>query len=59
MKRPLKRKLEAFRRAQARAAKYHISQSTPHDQAIREHKAKGYGMGLERGAGLLDQRNKI
>ncbi len=53
------RNLPAFKRIQQRNAQYHISRYTPHEQAIREHIARGFGYGLTRLAGLLDQKNKI
>jgi hypothetical protein len=52
-------RLRAFQTIQLRNAGYHISQYTPHEQAINEHIRRGYGDGLLRMAGLLDQKNKI
>lgn len=59
MNKRAKAKLDVFRRVQAANGKYHVSQHTPHEQAIREHARKGFSDGLIRVAGLLDQRNKI
>lgn len=52
-------RLRAFQAIQLRNAKYHISRKTPHEQAIAEHVARGYGEGLTRVEGLLVQANKI
>lgn len=59
MNKRVQRKLAVFQRLQQRNGRYHISHHTPHEQAILEHKRRGYGDGLTRQAGLLDQRNKI
>lgn len=63
MNKRVKRNIASFQRSQRRSARYHISQYTPHEQAIREHITRGFEQGLCRvlciTAGLLDQRNKL
>lgn len=61
MNKRLKRHLAAFQRIVARPAsvKYHVSQYTIHEQAIREHIQRGFADGLDRVPGLLNQANKI
>jgi len=59
MNRQVRQRLAAFQRAQRRSARYHVSVSTPHERAIREHKKRGFTEGLNRIAGLLDQRNRL
>lgn len=57
MNKRIRHNLSAFQAAQH--SRYHISQYSPHEQAIREHMRRGHAEGLERVAGLLDQRNRI
>lgn len=52
-------RLRAFQQVQRRQGRYHISQLTPHEQAIREHVERGFKSGLVRVPGLLNQENKI
>lgn len=59
MNKRIQRKLDVFKRVQAAKPQYSFSQYSLHDQAIREHITRGFGGGLTRQAGLLDQRNKI
>jgi hypothetical protein len=54
-----KRGIAAFNRIKQRSWRYSVSPYTAHEAAIREHIARGFGDGLKRMAGLLDQRNKI
>lgn len=66
----LKRNLAAFRRVQMRSAKYHLSQLTPHEQAIREHVKRGFTdprrhgilselVAYDQELALLDKANKL
>lgn len=59
MNKLIKRQLAAFQACQRRSARYHVSQSTPHERAMREHILRGFESGLTRVAGLLNQENKI
>ncbi len=63
MNKRMQRKLDVFKRVQARKPAYCFSQYTPHEQAIREHVARGFVDPRRRGVldelALLDQRNKI
>lgn len=46
MNKRVKRNLASFQQAQRHSARYHISQYTPHEQAIREHITRGFEQGL-------------
>ena len=59
MNKRIQRKLDVFKRVQQQRSPYHISWYTPHEQAIREHIARGFGAGLKRVAGLLDPNNQL
>lgn len=70
MNKRVKRNIASFQRSQRRSARYHISQYTPHEQAIREHVMRGYSdprrygvlsdlAAYDQELGLLDQRNKL
>lgn len=62
MNKRTKAKIAAFQRVQQRNGAYHISQFTPHEQAIREHVSRGFvapTAHLANDLGLLDARNKI
>lgn len=59
MNKRLKAKLAPLVRIQAQNPQYHVSRYSTHEQAIREHVKRGYGDGLVRVAGLLDQGNRI
>lgn len=52
-------RLKAFIQIQHGNGRYHMSQLSLHEQAIREHVQRGHEAGLTRQAGLLDQKNKI
>lgn len=52
-------RLRGFQAAQRRSGQYHFSQYTPHEQAIREHIARGFKEGLSRLPFLLAQDNRI
>lgn len=59
MTKRIKRNIAAFQAATRQSARYHISPYTIYEQAVREHIRRGFGSGLERIAGLLNQANKI
>lgn len=57
------RSLNAFKQIQRQNGRYHVSQYTPHEQAIREHLSRGHSDPRRHGVlgepVLLDQANKI